>query len=203
MNETALALLLLLGGTASPSQSPFDRYLDAVKNHRVEASELAFLRKCGVDASRASHVYGVSVGDSWTRSSNLAKAVYDTESDFFNSAEVWWQNGQAKAVDFWALSLDVGSESNTIYCLDATSRIRFAQSTNAYTPVDGGPGGWIYRQDVRYDSSGKFIGKSGHFVNAQGEIISRPKLGEDDKKNFDWVPDTEVIAEVTSQLRPK
>jgi hypothetical protein len=202
MNAAALASLLFIGVAASPNQSPFDRYLTAVHHHRIEASESAFLKKCGVDASGAKRVLGVGDNGSWRRTNDPSKAMSHLETDFFNTVEVWSQNGQARVVNFWALELDVGSENNTTYSLDAAGRIQFAQSTNAYTPTDGGPGGWTYRQQLQFDDQGTIVRKTGSFINERGEPIPNPKLDADGQKNFDWVPDKKVIVAVKSQLRP-
>jgi hypothetical protein len=202
MNAAASASLLFIGASASPDQSPFDRYLTAVHHHRIEASELAFLNKCGVNATAAKRILGVGNNGSWSRTSDPTKAMAHLETDFFNTAEVCWQNGQARVVNFWALELDVGSESNTAYCLDVAGKIQFAQSTNAYTPTDGGSGGWTYRQQIQLNDTGTIVRKSGGFINERGEPIPGPKLDADDEKNFNWVPDKQVVVQVTSQLLP-
>ncbi len=136
MKISGLILLLAISQKAATSD-PFNSYLDSFKKHKTATGLASFASKCGFDLEGKSPVYAVSVGETWTLSPNLAKAVYDTESDFFSSAEVWTKDERARLIVLWSLSLDVGSEVRTMACINDGGKPLKLQVTNWSMPVDG------------------------------------------------------------------
>ena len=133
-------------------------------------------------------------------SRNLAKAVYDTESDYFSSSEVWTKDGKARVIVLWSLALDVGSEVRTMACMNDAGKPSKLQVTNWSFPVNGENPEWIHQQSETFDDSGKLVLKQGHFEDSQGRHVGRPKLDEDSQGSFDWVPDISAFLKIESDL---
>jgi hypothetical protein len=193
-------VLFLATISGAVTVDPFSNYLKQVKEHKSSPAFSEFARQCGLRPSELRPIYGVSVGGRWERSADLAKAIYDTDSDFFSSAEVWVQGKSPRAVVFWSLSLDVGSEVRTMVCLDGNSKLRDMRVTNWSIPVDGGQGGWTHEQFETFDKTGKVISKRGYFVDSHGMHTAKPKLDQEDEGSFEWAPDPTVISKIQSDL---
>jgi hypothetical protein len=195
-----LVALVLTGSAAASTNDPFDRYMASVKHHQPEARLQEFAKSCGVSIEKTP-VYGVGPGGGWTRTANLAKGVYDTESDFFSTAAIWSVNGLARLIDFWSLSLDVGSEINVLYCLASSGDVRAIEVVNNSVPVEkGDAGGWIYEQREKFDENGKVIEKTGRFIDEYGKSVKKPKLGADVSGSFDWIPDASLVPDLEKAL---
>jgi hypothetical protein len=196
-----LGLILSLAISQEVATSdPFNSYLDSVKEHKATLGLASLATKCGFNLEGKHPIYAVSVGETWTLSPNLAKAVYDTESDFFSSAEVWTKDDKVRLMVLWSLSLDVGSEVRTMACINDDGRPLMLQVTNWSIPVDGKGQGWIHQQYEMLDRTGKVVLKEGHFEDAYGRKTAPPKLDEDDQGSFDWVPDTSIFLKIESDL---
>lgn len=187
MNGLALVAIVLAGSASTPS-FPFDRYIDSVKNHRPTVQVEQFVNACGFSINGKQPIY--TLGGHWTISNNLPKDVYDAESDFLTTAEFWKQDGAASAVNMWAT--DAESEQNTMFCFSSNGTIRFIQSTQWSLPYEGNGKwsyGWGYEQHLVFNSYGKLVHKAGRFVNQKGDVVAAPKLSEEERKDFDFVPD--------------
>lgn len=193
-------VLFLLATGGAVATDPFSNYLTAVKAQSASSAFETFAVGCGLQPKRQQPIYGVSVGESWERTSDLAKAVHDTESDFFSSAEVWVQDGKARVVVLWSLSLDVGSEVRTLACLADNGSVKNLQVTNWSIPVDSSPGGWQHEQFVSFDGTGRAVSKRGYFVDSSGRPTPKPKMDEDEKGSFEWVPNSSLIAKIQTDL---
>ena len=199
MKGLVVVLALFAGSAAASTKDPFDGYMASIKNHQPEARLTDFAKSCGVSLD-AIPVYGVSTNGKWYKTTNLAKGVYNTESDYFATAAIWSANGKARLIDFWSLSLDIGSEINVLYCLSPSGRVRIVDVVNNTVPMAGESVGWIYKQRIVFDVNGKTINKSGHFVDALGRTVKKPKLDEDDSASFDWIPEPSVVLDIEKAL---
>ncbi|HEY6375301.1 MAG TPA: hypothetical protein VIX90_07220 [Edaphobacter sp.] len=192
--------LLLAMSQGAASGDPFNSYLNSVKEHRTPPGLTSFASECGFDLKQEKPIYAVSVGKTWVRSLNLAKAVYGTESDFFSSSEVWTKDGTARVIVLWSLSLDVGSEIRTMACISDDGKPRKLQVTNWSFPVDREGQKWTHQQYKTFDKGGRVILNQGHFEDSHGRQIEPPKLDEDNQGSFDWVPDTSAFLKIESDL---
>jgi hypothetical protein len=194
-----IALLpLLLSGSAR--SDPFDVYLHSVKAHQQNTDFVEFARVCKFESLGKQPIRGVNPGALWIPTNDIAKEVYNLESDFFSSAEVWLQDGKPRVVVLWSLELDVGSEIRTMACLNEHGKPVRMQVTNWSIPVDGKAGGWTHQQFNTFDDAGKLVSKQGHFVDTRGKRAPKPKLDEDQEGSFDWAPDQLVILKIESDL---
>lgn len=199
MKLLGLALLLAISqGTAT--SDPFNSYLNSVEENRTPPGLASFASACGFDLEKGKPIYAVNVGETWVRSLNLAKAVYDTESDFFSSSEVWTKDGTARVIVLWSLSLDVGSEIRTMACISDDGKPRKLQVTNWNFPVDGEGKKWTHQQYKAFGKDGRVVLNQGHFEDSHGRQVAPPKLDEDSQGSFDWVPDTSAFLKIESDL---
>jgi hypothetical protein len=198
---TFLGAVLLLSLSAKATvNDPFDAYLTSVKKHELSSPVLAVAKRCGFSSTTEQPIYAVSVGGKWTRSHNLPKAVYDTESDFFSSAEVWRSHSKAKVIILWSLSLDVGSEVRTIACLDDHGSPTSLQVSNWSIDAESGKQEWLYQKVEKFDESGRVIAANGRFEDEFGNEIAKPKTTEDIEGSFDWAPDPTVFKQIQTEL---
>ncbi|HWF67588.1 MAG TPA: hypothetical protein VN670_09790 [Acidobacteriaceae bacterium] len=181
-------IAVVLAGSASIFLSPFYRYIDSVKRHHPSARVEQFVSACGFSTNGKQPIY--TLGGHWTISKDLPKDVYDAESDSLTTAEFWKQDGVASVVNLWAT--DIESEQNTMFCFGPNRAIRFVQSTQWSLPYDGNGKwsyGWIYEQHLAFTSDGKLSRKTGNFMNQKGDVVAAPKMDEEERKDFDFVPD--------------
>ena len=186
--STLAFVAIVLAGALPISSNPFDRYIDSVKNHRPTAQVEQFVRACGFSTNGKQPIYTLS--GNWTISKDLPKDVYDAESDFLTTAEFWKQDGVASVVNLW--TTDAESAQNTMFCFGSDGAIRFIQSTQWSLPYEGNGKwsyGWGYEQHLAFNSDGRLAHKAGSFINQKGDAAAAPKLDEQERKDFDFVPD--------------
>lgn len=166
---------------------PFDGYIETVKAHHPSSQVIGLIRSCGLSIQIEKSAYALE-RQTWVISTNLPKDVFNAESDFLTTAEVWKQSKVGYVVNLW--TTDAESEQNTIYCFSSNGAIRFIQSTHWSIPYEGDGKwsyAWIYVQYLTFDTSGQLIHKTGHFVNQMDEPIATPQLDASELEDFDFV----------------
>jgi hypothetical protein len=168
---------------AGPSHfvDPFDRYMAAVKTTTMQPDLRQFASECGVDVAQVQPKFALG-GNSWNPVKNLAKSVYDLESDYFTTGE--FRNAdQRHFVIVW--SMDLETEIRFAYCFDQHGAIRFADS-RVWEISQPDHTGWFFARRWIPNASGGLTPQSGGFYNLSGKPIPKPKLEEDEQKNIDW-----------------
>jgi hypothetical protein len=86
MKGLVLALAMFAAARSSHFVDPFDRYMTAVKTTTLQPGLRQFALECGVDIAQVQPKFALG-GNSWNPVKNLAKSVYDLESDYFTTGE--------------------------------------------------------------------------------------------------------------------
>jgi len=191
----ALALVLAAGNPAKTSTYPFDNYITAVKQHRPTARITRFANVCGTPITALLPVYGIggySKAVPWKLSRNFPKDVYDMESDFLSTAEIWRLHYTPRVIDIW--STDAETEEEDMFCLERDGTVKFMRKVYWALPSDG-LGWWEFRQDQRFDANGKWVVTPGRFFDMNGHALSTPKLDSDDELNIQRIIDTRKLNE--------
>ena len=194
---------LLALASAAPGQTSFDQYFTANKNHQSGARELAFLQACGVKRSDTQIVYGLSTeteGFKFHRTRGLLQGSAEARTDFFGSAEEWKVNGKPRFINVWILTMDVGFEGNEMFCLDDRGKVTLQESLNASDAEVSGGTGWIYVQRFLFDAAGKKKVIRSGYVHRNGLSAAAPKLNREDTDASKRASDTDLAANVTSEL---
>jgi hypothetical protein len=199
-----LALLAGLGCSISfaqtksvqPFSDPFDRYLKGVKNNRPEPSLQRFAAECGVDLAVSQPRFAVNPGGGWMQVKNLAKGLYNLESDFYTSGEVWFQ-GRRVLVEIWPISSDVGSEIRVFRCFDEGKLLQ-AEAIDWTLPVyqDSKAISWGCSRRWERAANGRMQRTKVEFVDELEQPIPRPKLDADDVKELNWSPSLGPLSEL-------
>jgi hypothetical protein len=199
VKKLAAALILLSSSALAQASDPYDSYLKFVQRHQVSADFKKFATSCEVDTDKIRPIYGVEVGNLWTKTSDLKRAFDGVQSDSFASAEIWQQYGKTRIVDLWSLEMDVGSEIESRICLKNEVKVHTAAVTIWNLPLAADSSGWGHKSYRTFDSNGKIIANTEYFINLQGRKIPKPKL-DDVSGSVDWIPDFKVITLIESGL---
>ena len=203
MRAFAATLLLSLCVPAL-SQTSFDQYFKANKQHQLGTRQANFVQACGLKQSDAQVFYGLSTeieGFKFRRTPSLLQGRNEAETDFFGSAELWKIDGKPRFVSAWMLVMDVGSESNEMFCLDGNGSVTLEESLNALDAEVSGGAGWMYVERASYGADGtRKLVRSG-YVHADGTRAATPKLKREDaeasKAGFDKSLASDVIAQLS------
>jgi hypothetical protein len=194
--KNLLPVLIVLAGLGSSfslgqavrDKDPFSRYKAGVKTRREETSLTNFATQCGVDVLHRQSKFAVTVGGGWSPVKDLAKGIYDTESDFFSTAQVWSQ-GKAVLVETWDISDTDGQETRTYSCYEnGVSREVATISWSLPVVDDQGAIAWGFMRCWHRDSAGHMQRTTTHFVDEMERPIPKPKLDADEEKSLNWSP---------------
>lgn len=203
MRLVATALFIISGAMGASAQTSFDQYFAANKAHRIGQREAAFLKACGVNRDEAQVLYGLSTeneGFKFHRTSSLLRGREEAQTDFFGSAEVWKVNSHPRFINAWLLTMDVGSESNEMFCLDENGEITLQESLNGMDGEVSGSSSWIYVQRFAFGTAGKKQKVSSGYVRSDGSSAPVPKLDSDDAQVSKVSLDAELARDVIEQL---
>jgi hypothetical protein len=200
---------LVIGATLSAGaalgQTSFDEYFAANKNHQLNAREAAFLQTCGVQRGDARIVYGLSTeGEDYRfhQTPGLLRGRNEAQTDFFGSAEAWNVNGKPRFLSVWMLIMDIGSETNEMFCLDENGKVTLQESLNASYVTDTGNGNadWIYVQRVSFDAAGKKKLVHSGYLHADGSPAVPPKLTREETDSSRATSGKSLANDVIAQL---
>jgi hypothetical protein len=178
----ATALLALLNVVAL-GQTSFDEHFAASKKQELGARESAFLQACGVKRSDVQIVYGLSTESEeykFHQTSDLLRGRSEAQTDFFGSAEVWKVKGKPRFLNVWLLIMDIGSETNEMFCLDESGKVTQQETLNSSYDVEGGKADWIYVRRFSFDAAGsKTVVRSG-YLHKDGTPSAVPKMSREE-----------------------
>jgi hypothetical protein len=185
VNAFALAIFIFAGNGGKTPSYPFDTYIASVKQHRPTARISQFAKGCDISLSTLTPVYGMGVnshGVQWELSHNLPRDVYNKESDYLATAEVWKLHRVPRVVDFWFT--DAESEDEEMFCLDQNGRVISLTDIQWSLPSDG-VGWWFYKRSQTFNPIGKLVGQTSHFFNWNGNPIPAPQLSPEEQKDLE------------------
>ncbi len=195
MKGLALLIVILAGSAAQTPAYPFDDYIISIKQHRPTSRITEFAKQCGTGIGALKAVYGIganSRGVDWKVSHNLPKDVYNLESDYFSTAEIWKLYRVPRVVDLWFT--DTESTEGEMFCLDPVGKVQFLTVVQWSLPIEG-VDWWEYRRTQRLGANGRWIVEPGYFLSISGKRIASPKLNPDETKDLKQVVNIKTLKE--------
>ncbi|MES2220060.1 MAG: hypothetical protein V4587_03740 [Acidobacteriota bacterium] len=185
MTIFALAIVIFAGNVRKIPAYPFDIYIASVKQHKPTARISQFAKGCGVSLSTLTPVYGMganSQGVQWELSHNLPSDVYNKESDYLATAEVWQRHRVPRVVDLWFT--DAESEDEELFCLDQSGRVISLTDIQWSLPAEGA-GWWFYKRSLGFGPTGEVVSRKSQFFDLVGNPIPPPKLSREGRKDME------------------
>ena len=189
----ALMLMVVTSSSVKMPSYPFDDYISGVKRDLPTTRITQFATECGTPITALLPIRGIggySKAVPWKLSRNLPKDVYDMESDFLSTAEIWRLHRTPRVIDIW--STDAEIEEEDMFCLERDGTVKFMKKVYWALPSDG-LGWWEFRQDQRFNANGKWVVTPGRFFDMNGHPLSTPKLDSDDESNIRRIIDTRKL----------